>query len=180
MKEASLTERKATKRDKERARMVASWIKRVRNKDIGSRRETSKNFEDTYHSWAVTMSFEGGKDSSVASPICQEGQSEKTFPIFAFSSRFFLFFPDVFLRSRFLANFSLSGVALCPLDPQCNYSLCVKPNLRITQKVSASENSHPLCEILFQNLPQVVYGLTQFHCRKDNLHNYTITFKKYM
>ena len=35
--------------------------------------------------------------SSVASPICQHGQegySEKTFPIFAFSSRFFSFFPD--------------------------------------------------------------------------------------
>ena len=31
--------------------------------------------------------------SSVASPICQEGQSERNFPIFAFSSRFFLFFP---------------------------------------------------------------------------------------
>ena len=25
-------------------------------------------------------------DSSVASPICQEGQSERNFPIFAFSS----------------------------------------------------------------------------------------------
>ena len=32
--------------------------------------------------------------SSVASPICQEGQSERTFPIFAFSSRFSSFFPD--------------------------------------------------------------------------------------
>ena len=32
--------------------------------------------------------------SSVASPICQEGQSERTFPIFALSSRFFLFFPN--------------------------------------------------------------------------------------
>ena len=30
--------------------------------------------------------------SSVASPICQEGQSERTFPIVTFSSRFFLFF----------------------------------------------------------------------------------------
>ena len=33
--------------------------------------------------------------SSVTSPISQEGQSERNFPIFAFSSRFFLiFFPD--------------------------------------------------------------------------------------
>ena len=32
--------------------------------------------------------------SSIASPIWQEGQSERTFPIFAFSSWFFLFFSD--------------------------------------------------------------------------------------
>ena len=60
--------------------------------------------------------------SSVGSPICQEGQTEKTSPIFAFSSRCFLFFPEFFpifpSFSQFLANFSLSGVALCPLDPQ--------------------------------------------------------------
>ena len=34
--------------------------------------------------------------SSVASPICQEGQSEKNFLIFAFCSRFFLFFFPIF------------------------------------------------------------------------------------
>ena len=34
--------------------------------------------------------------SSVASPIWQEGQSERTFPIFAFSSWIFLFFPNFF------------------------------------------------------------------------------------
>ena len=39
-----------------------SWIRTsVKNKDIGSKRETSKNFEDMNHSWAVTMSFEDGK-----------------------------------------------------------------------------------------------------------------------
>ena len=37
-----------------------------------------------------------GMSSSVASPICQEGQSERTFPIFAFSSWFFLIFPLFF------------------------------------------------------------------------------------
>ena len=42
--------------------------------------------------------------SSVASSICQEGQSERTFPIFAFSSWFFLFFPP-----RFLAFFRCQG-----------------------------------------------------------------------
>ena len=55
--------------------------------------------------------------SSVASPVCQEGKNERTFPIFAFSSRFFLFFSRYFLIFssffRFLAHFSLSGVALC-------------------------------------------------------------------
>ena len=62
------------------------------------------------------------RGSSVASSICQEGQSERNFPMFAFSSRFFLFFPDFswffpdfsWFFPRFLANFSLSGVALCP------------------------------------------------------------------
>ena len=58
--------------------------------------------------------------SSVASPVCQEGQSERTFLIFTFSSRFF-FFPRFFLIFSlfpdFLANFSLLGVALCPPWP---------------------------------------------------------------
>ena len=61
--------------------------------------------------------FATSLNSSVASPICQEGQSERTFPIFAFSSRFFLFFPDFSWFSPIFGNFSLSGVALCPLDP---------------------------------------------------------------
>ena len=64
--------------------------------------------------------------SSVASPVCQEGQSERTFPIFAFSSRFFLFFTRFFLIfpsfSRFLANFSLSRVGLCPPWPPSGYA----------------------------------------------------------
>ena len=69
------------------------------------------------------MAVTGCDNSSVANPICREGQSERTFPIFVFSFRFFLFFPDFSwffpLFSRFLANFSLSGVALCPpLPPQ--------------------------------------------------------------
>ena len=36
------------------------------------------------------------KSSGVASPICQEGQSKRPFPNFAFSSRFVLFFPNFF------------------------------------------------------------------------------------
>ena len=79
--------------------------------------------------------------SSVASPICQEGQSERTFPIFAFSSQFFLFFlispyffplfhdffplfpdfvpliPDVFTLPNFWQNFRCQGVNSAPLTP---------------------------------------------------------------
>ena len=55
------------------------------------------------------------------SPICQEGQSEKTFLISALSSRFLLFSPHFSWFSPsfswFLAIFLLSGVALCPLAP---------------------------------------------------------------
>ena len=36
--------------------------------------------------------YQGPILSSVASCICQEGKSERTFSVFAFSSRFFLFF----------------------------------------------------------------------------------------
>ena len=79
--------------------------------------------------------------SSVASPICQEGQSERTFPIFAFSSGLFLFLLDFswFFPSFswFLANFSLSEVALCPpLYPQwlCHWKAptVMEPARRIT------------------------------------------------
>ena len=60
--------------------------------------------------------------SSIASPICQEGQSSRTFLNFAFSSWFFLctdFFPpsDFFPLSHFLANFSLLRGPFCPPLP---------------------------------------------------------------
>ena len=46
--------------------------------------------------WVRNYSENGYREqnSNVYSPICQEGQSERTFPIFAFSSRLFLFFPN--------------------------------------------------------------------------------------
>ena len=71
--------------------------------------------------------------SSVASPICQEGQRERTFPIFAFSFRFFLFSLWFFFFSSrcflFFLDFSLfflifgkffavRGGTLPPLHPQ--------------------------------------------------------------
>ena len=58
--------------------------------------------------------------SSAASPTCQEGQSEKTFPIFVFSSRFLLFSPDFFLIFFFpiFGNFfAVTGGTLSPLAP---------------------------------------------------------------
>ena len=61
---------------------------------------------------------EVGRGSSVASPICQEGQSERTFPIFAFFSWFFIFFPDfspIFGKFFF---FAVRGGTLPPLPPQ--------------------------------------------------------------
>ena len=59
--------------------------------------------------------------SSEANPVCQEGQSERTFPIFAFSSRF-LVFPDFswFFPSfsHFWQIFCCQGWQLChPLTP---------------------------------------------------------------
>ena len=69
-------------------------------------------------------------DSSIiASPICQEGQSARTFPIIAFSSRFFFFFPDFCLFFPIFPDFSLffpifgnffavRGGTLPPLSPQ--------------------------------------------------------------
>ena len=74
--------------------------------------------------------------SSIVSPICQEGQSETTFRIFAFSYRFFLFFflifplsflifPDFVPSSQFLAHFffffAVNG-ALCPPCPHTGYA----------------------------------------------------------
>ena len=45
------------------------------------------------------------------------------------------------------------------------YSLFDKPNLKIAQKVGAFENSHPLSDALFQNLPQggvwILNGIAQ-------------------
>ena len=88
--------------------------------------------------------------SSVASPICQEGQSERTFPICPLFSQFFLIF------SRFLANFLLSGWH-CPLDPPVAMPLKIFPfylqnsrqnqmfqyeqrsKIKTTCKISASE-----------------------------------------
>ena len=56
---------------------------------------------------------------SIASPICQEGQRERTFPIFPIFPNFSWFSPSF---SRFLAIFLLSRGAPCPLDPPVNYA----------------------------------------------------------
>ena len=61
--------------------------------------------------------------SSVASSICQEGQSERTFPTFTFSSQFFLFFPDFSLFFPIFGKFfAVRGGTLPSLMPQCGYT----------------------------------------------------------
>ena len=68
--------------------------------------------------------------SSIASPICQEGQSERTFPIFAFSCRFFLFFPIIPdfppLFPDFWHFFHCQGWHSAPLTPQWLHHLRVR------------------------------------------------------
>ena len=67
------------------------------------------------HNWVpfAIMTF-----SSIARLVCQEGQSERTFPIFAFSSRFFLFFPDFFpLFPNFWQIFLCQGWSSAPVPP---------------------------------------------------------------
>ena len=55
--------------------------------------------------------------SSVASPICQEGQSERTFPILAFS-RFSSFLPDFPLFFPIFGKFfAVRGATLPPWPP---------------------------------------------------------------
>ena len=78
--------------------------------------QTNQNGIGWSNSYTVTYGcVTNGKNmalqrSDIASPLCHEGQSERTFPIFAFSSRFSVF-------SRFLANFALSGGTLTPAPP---------------------------------------------------------------
>ena len=63
--------------------------------------------------------FPGVKCSNVASPICQEGQSERTFLILAFSEFWFFldFFPIFPLFLPIFDNFFAVKGALCPLLP---------------------------------------------------------------
>ena len=74
--------------------------------------------------------------SSVASPICQEGQSERTFLIFPL-------FPDF---SWFLTIFLLSRGALCPLDPPVATPLnCGYPELSCDQNNRDSLGAYVTC-----------------------------------
>ena len=80
--------------------------------------------------------------SSVARPICQEGQSEKTFPIFAFPSRFFLFswffplFPDFWQIFRCLPPFPpltspLSSSSLIRKGRPTSWTVIRGPSLKL-------------------------------------------------
>ena len=70
--------------------------------------------------------------SSVASPFCQEGQSERNLLIFAISSQFFLLFPIFLILPDFFQIFgkffTVRGGTLTPLPPQwlrhCVFRVC--------------------------------------------------------
>ena len=75
-------------------------------------------------------------------------------PDFSFFSRFFL----IFSFSLFLANFSLSGVALCPLDPPVAMPLLI--TLTVLLWVMQSYHTSPVRRIISLagiNMPFIKY-----------------------
>ena len=91
------------------------------------------SFEGTSTVLRLKFMYVSSFDSiNIRTPICQEGQSERTFPIFAYSSWFFLlfsWFSWFFPLSQFLANFLLSGVALRPPCVLSGYATAHTPLL---------------------------------------------------
>ena len=89
--------------------------------------------------------------SSIASPICQEGQSERNFLIFAFSSQFFLIFPSF---SRFLAIFfAVRGGTLPPPCHPSGYATASlnKKYIKLDSCSNAKRSFHhsPACTFVF-------------------------------
>ena len=93
---------------------------------------------------------------SVANHICQEGQSERTFPIFAFSSRFFLSFPifpvDCFrlLFPDFWQIFRCQGWYSAPWTPSgyarwLRHWSSVKAMVKAEWPLQDNGESGPLC-----------------------------------
>ena len=83
------------------------------------------NFHNVFLACIYRTCFYMCVHSSVASPICQEGQSGRNFPIFPLFSRFFVIFSPNFLD--FWQIFAVRGGTLPPLPPQwlrhCAYKL---------------------------------------------------------
>ena len=85
-------------------------------------RSSMRNCQHQNHSTVTLLSqieLGEGRGSSVASPICQEGQSERTFPIFPLFLIFSLFFPDFwqvffFFFFFFFSFLAVKGVTLPP------------------------------------------------------------------
>ena len=121
---------------------------------------------------------------SVASPICQEGQRERNFPIFAFSSRFFLFFPDFSWFSPdfswffpIFGKFSLSGVALCPPCHPNGYAtahneLCQWPPSTISILLPCT------CEVIFHWSSNIKYLLTWWIQSRQHILQWSSTFAR--
>ena len=108
------------------------------------------------------------RPSSVASPICQVGQSERNFPIFAFSSwfssfspifpDFFQIFPDLSLFfSRFVANFFAVRGGTLPLATPVATPLS-RPCLYQNWLSSLWPRSGPPSTLAFIRLAQGVVG----------------------
>ena len=84
--------------------------------DVGAMRSHQQLWSYIGPVWVICFHICISLTSSVASPICQEGQSERTFPILTFSSRFFLFFLIFPLFFLIFDNFfAVKGGTLPPL-----------------------------------------------------------------
>ena len=85
--------------------------------------------------------------SSIASPICQEGQSERTFPIFAFSCNcsFFPIFPDFPLFfPDFWQIFHCQGGHSTPL-PRTGYTIAHYFGCRMDKVLWKYKLNHHQC-----------------------------------
>ena len=85
--------------------------------------------------WAKTLT-EATLNSSVASPICQEGVKWKNlssvglfFLIFPLFPNFCLFFP---ISTSFFQFFPVGGGALCPSCPPAGYATDIEYNMHVT------------------------------------------------
>ena len=100
-----------------------------------------------WHSFCVYWYFQENidKSNSVASPFRQEGQSQRTFLIFTFSSRFFLFFPSPIIFPIFGKYFAVKGGHSSPLTHRAVATPLDKSHIFFTLL-----KMNPACSVKFQ------------------------------